>query len=45
MLLEPYRLKKKEADIDDWQRKKTIKARQKMRSAEVWSIMAVSSST
>lgn len=29
------KLKKKEADIDDWQRKKTIKARQKMRSAEL----------
>lgn len=37
----PYRLKRKEADIDDWQRKKIAEAKQKMTRAEVRSITAV----
>jgi hypothetical protein len=41
MILKPYRLKSKEADIDDWQRKKIAKAKQKMRSAEVCSVTSV----
>lgn len=41
MLLKPHRLKRKEADIDDWQRKKIAKAKQKMRNAEVCSVTAV----
>jgi len=40
-LLKSIRLKRKETDIDDWQRNKIAKARQKMRNTEVCLITVV----
>ena len=41
ILLKSIRLKRKETDIDDWQRNKIAKARQKMRNTEVCLITVV----
>jgi hypothetical protein len=41
ILLKSIRLKRKETDIDDWQRNKIAKARHKMRTTEVCLITVV----